>query len=190
MSDCTNVEMRELLPDLVSGRISAVDKARVSTHVEECSDCKAELELLSSVRSAVEEMAPAYPSTSEIVAALPRPQKIRKLPVKAPHRAWRVAAAVTAIALGGVSLTVLRQYAGGPGIDSARVRDTGALVAIADSPTAADVARLTAGLGTMDLADEDLEALIGALDRIEAAPTEDPESNRLGRMVASATGGD
>lgn len=189
MSDCTNVEMRELLPDLVNGRISAVDKARVSTHVEECSDCKAELELLSSVRSVVQGMAPAVPSTGDIVAALPRP-RTRTLTLQAPRRAWRIAAAVTAIAIGGVSLTVLREYAGWSGIDSARVRDTGALVAIADSPVAGRIAQLTAGLGTMDLADEDLEELIGALDGIEATPTEDPESNRLGRMVASATGGD
>jgi hypothetical protein len=117
----------------------------------------------------------------------------------ATRRVWRIAAAVTVIALGGLSLNSVRQL-GGPDmalVDSARDGgDTGAVqpesvVAIADTPVAAaGQAGAMAGVGVIDLADEDLEALIGELDKLEAAPRVDPDANRFGRMVAGTTGGD
>jgi hypothetical protein len=48
---------------------------------------------------------------------------------------------------------------------------------------------LTAGGGVGDLADEDLEALIGALDRMEAAPHAEPDAGGFARIVSGATGG-
>ena len=46
MSECVNAEVKEALPDLLNGRLSALDTATMKAHVESCADCRAELELL------------------------------------------------------------------------------------------------------------------------------------------------
>jgi len=196
MSDCANVEMRELLPELVHDRLDATARARVAAHLPTCSDCRAELELLQAARAALQPIMPL--DKRAIVAALPQPKSRPALQPLATRQVWRIAAAITVIALGGLSINTVRQM-GGPDmvlIDSARSTDTagaqaGAVVAIADTPAAASRnGGMTAGFGVMDLADEDLEALIGELDKLEAAPRVDPDANRFGRMVAGTTGGD
>lgn len=196
MSDCANVEMRELLPELVHDRLDAATHARVTAHLTTCSECRAELELLQTARQALRPIMPL--DKRAIVAALPRPVS-RQAPMSgARARTWRMAAAITVIALGGLSVNTVRQL-GGPDVvlvDSAGSGgDTGAVrpesvVAIADTPVAASgQAGAMAGVGVIDLADEDLEALIGELDKLEAAPRVDPDANRFGRMVAGTTGG-
>lgn len=192
MSDCANAEMREWLPELLHGRLDGDTRTRVEAHVRSCSDCAAELELLEAARASLRMVAPAAIDTRAIVAALPRP-RARKGTRTAPFgRAWRIAAAITVLALGGLSVNALRGYMSESdmaGIDSTATRP-GSIVATADTPVAARRVGVTAGLGVTDLADEDLEALIGALDQLEAAPHVDPDANRLGRMVGGTTGGD
>lgn len=195
MSDCANVEMRELLPELVHDRLDAATHARVTAHLAACSECRAELELLQTARQALRPIMPL--DKRAIVAALPLPKSRQTAHTLGSRRVWRIAAAVTVIALGGVSLNTVRQL-GGPDmalVDSARNSgDTGAaqpesVLAIADTPVATPAQPDGAGL-VIDLADEDLEALIGELDKLEAAPRVDPDANRFGRMVAGITGGD
>jgi anti-sigma factor RsiW len=195
MSDCANVEMRELLPELVHDRLDAATHARVTAHLAACSECQAELELLQTARQALRPIMPL--DKRAIVAALPLPRNRQATRPLASRRVWRIAAAITVIALGGVSFTTMRQL-GGPDmalVDSARNSgDTGAaqpesVLAIADTPVAAPEQAGVAGV-VIDLADEDLETLIGELDKLEAAPRVDPDANRFGRMVAGITGGD
>ncbi|HEY8164125.1 MAG TPA: zf-HC2 domain-containing protein, partial [Gemmatimonadaceae bacterium] len=71
MTDCANVEMRDLLPDLVHERLGSAEVARVQAHVSECAECTAELELIRAVMAS----APAAPTmdVATIVAALPQP---------------------------------------------------------------------------------------------------------------------
>jgi hypothetical protein len=108
MSDCANVEMRELLPELVAGTVDASTRARVDEHVSACADCAAELETLRLVRSAFLN-APAV-DVGRIVAALPKPTA--RQPAVHPTRPvkrwldWRIAAALTTITVGGLSLAV------------------------------------------------------------------------------------
>jgi hypothetical protein len=132
-----------------------------------------------------------------IVAALPQPRGRQTVRPVATRQVWRIAAAIGVMALGGLSITTVRQM-GGPNVmlvDSARSSDTAAaqptaVVAIADTPVATSRnGGMTAGVGVIDLADEDLEVLIGELDKLEAAPRVDPDANRFGRMVAGTTGG-
>ena len=52
MSDCANIEMRELLPDLAAGTLDAHAHARVEAHLVGCADCASELETLRLVRRA------------------------------------------------------------------------------------------------------------------------------------------
>ena len=195
MSDCANVEMRELLPELVHDRLDAATHARVTAHLAACSECRAELELLQTARQALRPILPV--DKRAIVAALPHPRRDHVTRPVGTRRVWQIAAAITVIALGGLSLTTVRQL-GGPDvalIDSARNGgDTGAqpesVVAVVDTPVAAPGQAGIADVGVTDLADEDLEALIGELDKLEAAPRVDPDANRFGRMVAGTTGGD
>ena len=193
MSDCTNIEMREWLPELLHRRLDATARTRVESHLESCGECRAEYELLQSARASLQPLLPV--DTRAIIAALPRAGTRQAVPAYHARNVWRVAAAVAVIVLGGLSFNAVRQStenrvaavgdSTGPG-----VIDTGDVVAIADTPISGGRGPLTGEPGFVDLADDDLEALIGALDQLEAAPHVDPEANRFSRMVGSTTGGD
>jgi len=184
MSDSLNVEIRELLPDYLGGTLSASRRAEVDAHVASCAECADELALLRLVREAYAE-SPAV-NVKAIVAALPRNAArpaMRTVRAGAPvGRSWRrsqafqIAAAVSFIALGGISLAVARSFFDGN--PSAVAPDT--LVAMnAETPV------ISFAGGVSDLGDEDLEALLSALEEIEALPvteTADPSLAGTGRQ--------
>ena len=183
MSDCLNVEIRELLPDYLSGTLTASRRAEVDAHVASCAECADELAVLRLVREAYVE-SPAV-NVKAIVAALPRKSvkpAMRTIQAGAPvGRSWRhshafqIAAAVSFITLGGISLAVARSFFNGN--PSAVTRDT--VVAVgAETP-------ISFAGGVSDLGDEDLEALLSALENIEALPvteTADPPLTGTGRQ--------
>jgi len=51
MNDGVNAEFRDALPDLLHGRLNALDRATLTAHVESCADCRAELALLGEARA-------------------------------------------------------------------------------------------------------------------------------------------
>src|SRR5690349_5943869 len=106
MFDCANVEMRELLPELVAGTADASTRVRVEEHVAGCAECASELETLRLVRSAYAS-APAI-DVDRVVSALPKPPAARpSLSPAEPVKRWvdwRIAAALTMISVGGLSL--------------------------------------------------------------------------------------
>src|SRR5512138_2492820 len=111
MFDCANVEMRELLPDLAAGTLDAATRARVEQHIAACAECASELDTLRIVRSAFG-TAPTV-DVARIAAALPRPTgagpRDRKTAARVPANRWmdwRVAAALTMITVGTLSLAV------------------------------------------------------------------------------------
>ena len=53
MTDCPNVEMRELLPELLHDHLPVAERMRVEAHVGECEACMSELALLRSARRAL-----------------------------------------------------------------------------------------------------------------------------------------
>lgn len=53
MRECTNEEMRDLLPELVNGRLDAMTQLAVEAHVAECEECAEELLLLRALRPAL-----------------------------------------------------------------------------------------------------------------------------------------
>ena len=164
MSDCPNVEIRELLPDYLGGRLSDVRRSEVSSHLASCQDCTEELALLQLVRQAYEATTPAV-NVSAIVGALPR--KTARPAIRSWRRshAFQIAAAVSFITLGGISLAVARSFfTVNP--DSALV-DTVAVNTVGETP-------ISFAGGVSDLGDEDLEALISALESIEALPVAEP----------------
>src|SRR3712207_3311763 len=146
MFDCANVEMRELLPELAAGSLNAPTRRRVEDHVQRCAECASELETLRLVRGAFG----AAPSvdTRAIVAALPKPPVTRGKDGGAARGVgrwvdWRVAAALTMITVGGLSVAVNRRFEnhGGGNV----VVDSSGAVAHVDSTTSRSLPAPTPG---------------------------------------------
>lgn len=175
MSDCQNVDIRERLPEYLSGTLSHVRRSEVSAHLASCQECAEELALLQLVREAYEASSPAV-NVSAIVSQLPR--KFSRPATRSYWRrsqAFQIAAAVSFIALGGFSLAVARSFFDGNATSSAG--DT--VIANAAAPV------ISFGGGVSDLGDEDLEALLSALESIEALPvteTAEPPLSGTGRQ--------
>lgn len=200
MTDCSNVEIRERLPELLHGALTAAERARVDAHVAGCATCAEELALLRTARRVLSAVPVAAPATASIVAALPRPVPARAMPVarEAPRRSpyfFRIAAAISFISLGGISVAVARSYLGDVTpfvVDSAaQLADTGVAGGPAgmpgDTPVAAGASQSLAvhpAVGALD--DADLESLLGELESLEAAPLAEPETTPGGRAVAGA----
>ncbi|HYN81095.1 MAG TPA: zf-HC2 domain-containing protein [Gemmatimonadaceae bacterium] len=125
MNDCLSAEMRDVLPEVVHGRLDAAKLAEVEAHVASCDACASELELLRAVVASMP-VAPAM-DVQRIVAALPvaakqglllhrgngEPASASDTPIGRPQSVWsspllRVAAAVVVVAAGGLSLLVGR----------------------------------------------------------------------------------
>ena len=127
MTECSNSEVRDLLPDYVAEQLPAGDQAMLDGHLVDCASCRDELSLLRVAR-AVRPHAVDI-DVSRIVAALPAraattplrlvhdddrrdgagevaasrgmsmlPQQIRRAPMS---RVWRIAATLAVTAIGG-----------------------------------------------------------------------------------------
>jgi anti-sigma factor RsiW len=105
MNDCPNADVRDLLPDLIHGRLDQATRARVEAHLAICADCRAELALLRGVRTATGR-SPAL-DLGTIAAAVPA----YRAPVRRSWVGWRTAAAVTLIVAGGSSIIVTQRIA-------------------------------------------------------------------------------
>ena len=103
MNDCPNADVRDLLPDLLHGRLDAPTRALVESHLEGCADCRAELALLRDLRASLGRT-PAL-NIAAIAAAVPA----YRAPARRSWVGWRTAAAITVLAAGGSSLVVMRR---------------------------------------------------------------------------------
>jgi anti-sigma factor RsiW len=182
MSDCTNIEVRELLPDYLHGRLDGAERDRVEAHLASCAECSGELALLRSVRQAYAH-APAL-DTAGIARALPRPRLVaRRSPLGRPML-LRIAAVVSFIALGGISLATVRSVldGGGVALDTLGIVDRGADTGAGRNDSAGSRAApaISFGGGVSDLATEDLAALLAALESLEAVPSLEPDDLELG----------
>lgn len=195
MTDCSNAEIRDLLPDYVHDQLSVTDHARVEQHLVSCADCAEELELLQTVFA----IRPSVKSTNvaDIVASLPKPGQhaaftmhgandqssgnvrdiasarsvVRKT---SSFRNWRAAAAIAVMTVGGLSVAIVRQGMMG-GSSSATLSDTTgmgvallpepALVSGANDSVAASEHRVPLSVG--DLSDYSDEELQAMMARLD-----------------------
>jgi hypothetical protein len=212
MNDCIDAEVRDALPDLIHGRLSELDKATLTAHVEGCADCRAELGLLRQLRAA----APLAPriDVGRIVSALPVPMpSAADLVASAPSRAvssprrsfvWKTAAAAALLVVGSLTFANARHQSlpitTGTSTSAAGVAVTTAPVAqavaslpserVATPQVAAAVPAKTirtasrAGLsltgGVQDLTDDQLQALVNDLDKVQGLPSAEPEVITIG----------
>jgi hypothetical protein len=174
MIDCPNVEMRDRLPDLANESLEPATRVLVLAHLEQCTACTAEIEILRTTRLILVTTTPKV-NVAGIVSALPqygvRPiADARSVRQRSWATSWRAAAAVAFLAVGVSSYAVLSNRGGfGPG-------DTGA-VAAADASVGL---ALTGALA--DMSDAELNALANDISRIEALPSTEVQlmSNPVG----------
>ena len=94
MSECTNGEMRDLLPELVNGRLDAMTQLAVEAHVAECAECAAELALLRALRPALMR-GPVV--DAQRIAAVVRAQVPARRGAHRRGLPWRIAIAAAAL---------------------------------------------------------------------------------------------
>ena len=211
MTDCPNGEIRDLLPDLLHDRLTGPSRAAVEAHVASCADCRAELSLLAQARATLRRT-PAL-DLAAIVAAVPAPRAAARRPSRS---SWRIAAAITAIAVGGTSVAIANRTPGpaspvavatavapatpAPASAQPVVADPGAPAqpraarvavgtpAVADAQAPRELT-LTGAVG--DLSDRELAALLGDLRTLDAVPSGEVETTPLVALPpAPARGGD
>lgn len=216
MSECTNGEMRDLLPELVNGRLDAAQQLAVEGHVAACAECAAELTLLRSLRPVL--MREPVVDTQRIAAEV-RAQTSAAAERKPSQRGapWRLAIAAAALAtVSAIGYTAVTRERAAPQVvaartpDSSRSGDTSRATTaapvrapVAPAPIAAPpepqqqvaVAAPPATSGVMDnltdLSDEDLSALSASLDGMSAVPDVQPapEIDPLGVSLDTQSSG-
>lgn len=109
MNDCTELDIKEMLPDLLHGKLDADAKARVEAHVASCDSCTEELEVLRTVKSAAV-FVPAI-DVGRVVRQIPPYRAIvpaAQLPARSRLVSWLVAASFVVVVLGGGSLLMIQ----------------------------------------------------------------------------------
>jgi hypothetical protein len=194
MRDCPNVEMRDRLPELLHGRLTAAATEELSAHLGTCEACSEELTLLRALRDALP--VGAAIDVSAVVAVLPRRPARR---VGARLARWGSVAGL-ALAAGLAAVMVLDRGPetatdpGPAGRTSAAVRVAPETVsspraqARAPRPSATE-RELALGAGLADVDDRELAKLISDVERLEAVPIAEPEEY-LPVAAGGASGGD
>jgi anti-sigma factor RsiW len=211
MRECENEDLRDALPEYVAGRLAGPDRARVSEHLAGCADCAAEAELLRVAQRVMTQDVPRI-DVARIVAALPAPPRTATGPalvrsdadiapagrstrpvVRRPSRAtgfrplwtgWRIAAAVSTIAVGGLSVAVLRDLGEGrrrpiavPAVVASATTESAPASPDGDTEHIASAdPGMALGGGLSDLSDVEMEGLLKDLDAIEASPSDEPDA--------------
>ena len=159
MTECSNGDMRDLLPDLLHGRLAPDARQSVEAHVQACADCREELALLRTMSATLR----SGPSVN--VAALVANIPAYRSPARQGWGGWRAAAAILVLAVGGTSVAVMQRDA-------------------AVTPAPRELAIGGAAIGDLD--DRELLALLENLGTVEMLPSADVE-NGVAAVVAAGT---
>jgi hypothetical protein len=204
MADCSNVEIRELLPERAGSALSVADTARVEAHLAACELCASELALIQSARRALRVSptidvrrittavlsATAAPSRPQLVQSGARSAAVHRRP---PLRwvGWKAAAAIAIAAAGAGSFAVWSSANesstppnGGAGtVAQSPANVTAPAVGRIEQPTVSVAGALPAAVAPAelavagdlaDLSDGDLQALLGDLSGADAQAIADP----------------
>ncbi len=222
MTECTNFDVQDLLPEYVAELLSARERVEVELHLSACAACRTDVDVLMAVQRARPVV--AEPDVAAIVASLPAPPRAtpesrpahdarpfrvitgdlaapsmrttapRRRTVSASgQRSWfsgggmRAAAALTLLALGGLSVAIARDgqraITEGDAQGVAVLSDAPMVLAEAPMPYASDddlivpvVSLAPAVLPVQELpdyTDEELALLLDQLDAWDGAPSVD-----------------
>lgn len=219
MNECTNGDLRDLLPELVNGRLDAVMQEAVEAHVASCTECAEELSLLRSLRPALMRE-PAIDARRIAEAVRARTAERASLPLERSRIStrWRVAiAAASLLAVGAVGYQLRSHRTSGAQEVAAvptaqdRARDTGSRISPAPEPARSASAsprtspqqmavtpvspRALANGGVLDnvsdLSDDDVRTLTASLDGLSSVPDVDasPGIDPLGATLDDLSSG-
>jgi hypothetical protein len=189
MSECKNLEVRDLLPVLAREELNDSERVVVEQHLAMCADCRAELELVRDVARALRST-PAI-DTARIARAVVRAaREHREAPISldamrrrraAPRRVWLAAASLIAVAgAGALAVVATRDEVSQGPVPAVAIIDTTAVSPTRPEPTdlpraqspreprATPGVELVMGGGVSDLADADLQSLLGVLEGLDA----------------------
>lgn len=187
MNKCTELDIREMLPDLLHGKLDADARAQVEAHIAGCDECAEELEVLRTVKSAAV-FIPAI-DVDHVVRQIPPYRAI--VPVtQAPARSrvvsWLVAACLVVVVLGGGSLLMIQRAptfapiatvdgSKSPGAGSTQTSKRGDVTpkntAVPPTPAPRALALASAVDG---LSDTNLRQLMDDLNNFDALPATEP----------------
>ena len=105
MNKCTEVDIKEMLPDLLHGKLDARAIARVEAHLGHCEVCTEDLEVLRTVKSAAVFVPPI--DIDRVVRQIPPYRAIvhaPQVPARSTVGSWLVAAAPAGFEPGGATL--------------------------------------------------------------------------------------
>lgn len=204
MTDCSNAEIRDMLPDYLHEQLSVADHAQVQQHLVSCAECADELALLKTVLA----LRPAVsaPNVADILAKLPKPaprvmvehiqvagvrdiSTARSVVAKSPRsnfRAWRAIAAVAVMAVGGLTIKIASETEAdrdlGTKNDSATVAALQERVANGSETLRKDSALSALPAKNISLSvgdpsaysDEELEAMMSRLDKWDGSMSAEP----------------
>lgn len=177
MRDCQDERIKDLLPDYVAGRLSPSQGVEVTTHVEACQSCAAELAVVRAAHAAFQ--APRV-DIARIVSALPKP--VIPLAPRIEKRArrftsWRIAATIATVAVAGVSVAALQGL----------LRDNRPPHAQRTVPKPQDneASGLSVGGNLNDLSEKQMQTLLDKLDEMDAVPSAEPQPAVSGMRAAA-----
>src|ERR1700694_4458776 len=110
MNNCTERDIQEMLPDLLHGKLGADARAQVEAHVASCAECREELEVLRTVKSAAV-FIPAI-DVDRVVSQIAPYRAIvpsREIPARSRAVAWLVAASLVLVVAGGGSVLLQKR---------------------------------------------------------------------------------
>ena len=204
INDCPNGDMRDLLPELVHGRLDDATRAAVQAHLAGCADCRAEVELIWGAARSLSQVPKV--DVRRIVAALPTPEAARARQARPTFRFsdLRRMAAVAAVAAGLLMVGIWQRGAKLNSHLSPRAPDSGTVAmnppaappvasGSLDTPVAAPPVSAptppsdrgapapaqtspTLAVGELDgLSSDQLESVLASLNDIDGIPSAEPD---------------
>lgn len=181
MNECVDGDMRDMLPDLVSGQLAVRDAARVQEHVRACDVCAAEVELLRVARAAMR-VAPVM-DTARIASAVQASTAQRLAARRVPARAARIASLSLVVILAAVVLWPSSDNSSSePRSQPAAVAAANAEPAVERNPVISEPramrgpTQLALGGDMSGLEESELLRLLDEVSELEAMPGEESAS--------------
>jgi Putative zinc-finger len=189
MNECTLLDIQEVLPDLLHGKLDARARARVEAHVASCKECTEDLEVLRTVKSAAV-FIPAIDVDRVVRQILPYRVIVpaAQVPTRSRVVSWLVAASLAVVVLGGGSLLMIQQKPSAPRVvitdgpdqrgGASRLTLPKPVPTVGQKPPVAPEPRphaLAMASGVDGLSDNNLRQLMNDMDGFDALPTAEPE---------------
>ena len=191
MNKCTESDIQEMLPDLLHRTLAADARGRVEAHLATCEECREDLEVLRSVKSAAV-FAPAI-DVDRVVRQIPPYRPIvpaLELPARPRLVSWLVAASLVIAFVSGGSLLVMRNNVTRGPIAVATSEPPGQVPtqpapvdSVAPAPVtspntvvaSAQPHALALAADVDDLSDGSLVQLMDEMNRFDALPASEPD---------------